>query len=258
MPAPPPPRRVPPDPKQWQHVDLYRCVRDAVVAIPSYFKSETYIAGINATDLHTLNSVLGATIEDHTVSTLNAMRGVWDPLHLFGDCAFVRQPQTFPDVLLRRGAAGGDILMGIELKGWYVLAHEREPNFRFTVTPAACAPVDLLVVVPWALSHVISGTPLMFDPFVEEARYAAEYRNHWWQYGRKAKGKAGLLHPANAKPYPNKSDRIDDRPEEDGGGNFGRFARTGLMDDYTKAIITENLCGVPISRWLDFFSGLHA
>lgn len=254
---PPPPEHVPP-PSEWSHVDLYRDVRDAVSAIPAYFKSETHIAGINATDLHTLNSVLGATIEDHTVSTLNIMRGVWDPQKLFGDCAFVRQPQTFPDVLLRRGAAGGEILMGIELKGWYVLSHEGEPNFRFTVTPEACAPVDLLVVVPWALSHVISGRPIMFDPYVENARYAAEHRNYWWQYLRKAKGKTGVIMPSGAAPYPSKSDRIDDKPEEDGGGNFGRFARTGFMDTYTTAVKAELLCGVPIGQWLDFFKGLVA
>jgi hypothetical protein len=49
--------------------------------------------------------------------------------------------------------------MGIELKGWYVLAKEKEPSFRYKVTLTVCAPADLLVVVPWALSNVISGRP---------------------------------------------------------------------------------------------------
>lgn len=40
-------------------------------------------------------------------------------------------------MLLRR-ASDGDILFGIELKGWYLLAKEREPSLRFQVTEAAC------------------------------------------------------------------------------------------------------------------------
>ena len=39
-------------------------------------------------------------------------------------------------------------LLGIELKGWYVLSKEGEPSGRYKVTPAACAPQDLLVIVP--------------------------------------------------------------------------------------------------------------
>lgn len=52
---------------------------------------------------------------------------------------------------------GADVLLGIELKGWYRLAKEEAPTYRFTVTPAACNEHDLLVVVPWVLSNILAG-----------------------------------------------------------------------------------------------------
>jgi len=219
---PKPPEHEVPSP-DWEHLELRARVIEAVEALPAYFKPETYIAGINAPDLHTLNTVLGATIEDQTVATLNAMRPIWDPDKQYALYYFVRQAQTFPDVLLRRapssapatGATTDDIIMGIELKGWYVLAKEGVPTFRFAVTPSVCAVADLLVVVPWALSYVISGKPLAFAPYIKSARWAAEARNHWWQYQRDAKTTPDIVHPygaPNLKPYPRKADKIDDKP----------------------------------------------
>lgn len=82
-----------------------------------YFRTETHISGIMATDLHTLNTVLGATIEGQVVRTLNLTRNTWDPDEKYALYSFVRQAQTFPDVLLRK-TSGSEILMGIELKGW--------------------------------------------------------------------------------------------------------------------------------------------
>jgi hypothetical protein len=63
----------------WKHNDLLHNVKDALVSLPSYFKTETNIEGISATDIFTLNSALGATIENQVVATLNQMRSVWDP-----------------------------------------------------------------------------------------------------------------------------------------------------------------------------------
>jgi len=207
----------------------------AMEALPAYFRPDTHIEGINAPDLHTLNSVLGATIEDQTVTSLNAMRPIWDPDKNHSLYSFVRQPQTFPDVLLRRApgaSAEPEIIMGIELKGWYVVAHEGEPNFRFTVTPNVCAPADLIAVVPWALSQVLSGRPRAFIPYVAPARWAAKSRNHHWENERDTTLDSSIISPpgaASARPYPRKADKIDDKPAADGGGNFGRLARCGII-----------------------------
>ncbi|HEX2611867.1 MAG TPA: hypothetical protein VHK68_12720 [Gemmatimonadales bacterium] len=200
--------------------------------------------------MQTLNSALGATIEEQVVTTLNSMRLVWDPDERYALYSFVRQAQTFPDVLLRR-SSDQHILLGIELKGWYLLAKEGEPSFRFQVTPAACNVVDLVVVVPWALAQVISGSPMVFDPYIESARYAAEHRNYHWQHIRQSSSDRTIRHPQSVRPYPSKADAISDQAA-DQGGNFGRFARTGLMDAYLEQMKARMLAGLRVEHWLSF------
>ena len=251
------PKRNPPQSNRTVY-KVYEGVREALFALPTYFRSDTSIEGILATDIFTLNAAFGATIEDQVVSTLNGMRKVWDPDEKFMYHRFVRQPQTFPDVLLKRDTSGTDgheneILLGIELKSWYLLAKEGEPSFRFQVTPAACAKQDLIVVIPWALNNVISGYPKIFSSYVELSKYAAEYRNYWWKYIRKTKSSVEIVSPQNISPYPQKSDKISDAPEYDRGNNFGRFARTGIMDSYLKIAKRESLCGIGAEHWLNFF-----
>lgn len=144
--APQPPTRQ--EPTGWAHFELWGRVREAVLALPGYFSTPTVIEGMRVTDIFTLNSALGATIEEQVVKTLNGMRPVWDPDKKYQAYSFVRQPQVFPDVLLRKKTNGQDILMGIELKGWYILSKERMPNFRFTQSADASNAWDLIVVVP--------------------------------------------------------------------------------------------------------------
>lgn len=241
-------------PKNWQYADLHKRVREAIFALPSYFRTSTNVEGISATDIFTLNSALGATIENQVVSTLNQMRAVWDPDEKYLLYSFIRQPQTFPDVLLKKASTEEqDIILGIELKGWYLLAKEAEPSFRFQVTPSACAPQDLIVVVPWALNNVISGSPQVFQPYIESARYAAEYRNYHWKHLRQTSSDSNIIHPSKVSPYPRKSDQIADKPVSDSGGNFGRFARTGIMDAYLSLAKATLLCGIPAQNWLEFF-----
>lgn len=40
--------------------------------------------------------------------------------------------------------------------------------------------------------------------------------------------------------------------EIDGGGNFGRFARSGLMDTYLDQMDEERLAGISVKAWRDF------
>ena len=135
-----------PDLTTWPHYELYRRVRDALAAVPTQFATEIFISGVLATDLHTLNSALGAAIEEQVVATLNAMRATWDPDDDYALFSFVRQPQTFPDVLLRvrRGqtlrymsyvqdelAEDGQTVHGV------IIAHEDDQRIRraLTMTP---------------------------------------------------------------------------------------------------------------------------
>ena len=243
---------------------LVRDVRDAISALPAYFQTATRIEGLDAADLFSLNSVLGGTIEVQVVETLNHIRAVWDPANRRPRHRFVRSAQTFPDVRLiaQNGDGSEDIALGIELKGWYLLAREREPSFRYTVTPEACAPQDLLVVVPWHLRNVLSGEPVVYAPYIEQARYAAEYRNWWWTGVRETSDTSeqrGIRRPADrVGPYPEPKTAIADHAVKDGGGNFGRIARlAGLMDAWTAAMREQPIAGIPAEHWTSFFR-LHA
>jgi hypothetical protein len=238
-------------PAKWEYRELWEAVQDALQVLPSLFTSDLVISGVRATDLHAFNTSLGATIEEQVVNGLNAVRdATWDKERKYADLRFVRQAQTFPDVVLKKAAppqVDTKPIMGIELKGWYALAKEGVPSFRYKVTPQAAAPQDLLVVFPWALSSVISGAPVLFEPFVASARYAAEYRNWWWEFEREAKGKSGITVSAHRGFYPVKSDLISDVPEADA-GNFGRVARTKLFDrdGYIDATLQAELSGIPL------------
>ncbi len=249
---PAPPESVSPDPA-WPHFGTWERVQEALFALPVHFHSKTVLEGIHAPDVQTLAAPLGATIEDQVVQTLNRLRAIWDPSDELLAYRFVRQAQTFPDVLLMRETDGDpDILFGIELKGWFLLAKEKEPNYRFKTTPAACAAADLLVIVPWALSNVFSGSPLAYRPFIIGSRTAAEYRNYHWQHVRVSRSSTEIDAPDDAAPYPSKKARVSDKPAADSGGNFGRIARTGLMDDFIEAMRRNTLLGIPVDRWLKF------
>lgn len=250
---------TPPEPTEpsptWEHLDLWKAVKKAVYTLPSRFESELTISGVLATDLFAFNSSLGATIEEQVIASLNRLRTLWDPDQKYALYSFERQPQTFPDVVLRASAPDVEpcVLMGIELKGWYVLAKEGEPSFRYNVTPAVCAPADLLVVVPWALSKVISGSPQVFSPFVISARQAAEYRNWYWEHARGGSGNdRGVILSSVSTYYPNKAAPISDQAVKDGGGNFGRFARSKAMDSYIAELFDDKLSGVPLWAWQKF------
>lgn len=252
VPTPVAPRRT------WKHYALYQRIKEAVASLPIHFDTETYIEGMSATDIFALNSALGATIEEQVVATLNRIRASWDPDDKYALYGFVRQPQTFPDVVLRRfspkPSEKDDIILGVELKGWYLLSKEGEPSFRYTATPKACADPDLLVCVPWALKNVLSGRPKVFKPYIESAKRAAQLRNFHWEHVRKTTKDRSISPPkGDIHPYPNKADEIHDKPAYDAGGNFGRYARTGIMDDYLEATLQTPLCGIPAGAWLGFF-----
>ena len=93
-------------------------VRSALLALPGDFSFENPIAGVNATDLFNLNTLLGASIEVEVVRTLNSLRDMWDPDNDWLGYRFERSSQAFPDVrLVRRDAGDPVVALGIELKG---------------------------------------------------------------------------------------------------------------------------------------------
>lgn len=241
----------------WSHRQLYDRVLDALHALPARFRTSLRIAGISATDLFTLNTPLGAAIESSVVENLNDLRELWDPEGKYEIYSFVRQAQVFPDVRLQTTAPNipesERILMGIELKGWFILSKEGEPSFRYKASPQVCAPQDLLVVFPWGLDEVISGAPKLMRPFVEEARYAAEHRNHYWTVLRGKTGDdAEVISSAIAQPYPTKNQKFNDEAKKDKGDNFGRVARGQLMTEFITALLEQPISGIPAVFWQSF------
>lgn len=272
------PVREVPDPTT-KRGKLVENVRDALAALPVHFSSRTCIEGLEAGDLFSLNSMLGGSIEIQVVETLNRLRAVWDPDEEWEEYAFVRSSQTFPDVRLvtaspAQVASGEAVVLGIELKGWYLLSREGEPSFRYTVSRDACDIHDLLVVVPWHLSNVLAGEPIVYAPYVESARYAADMRNHYWTVHRRenderkaalavAQGKApkvfadnyyDIKSPDALHPYPAPKTKIADTAVHDGGSNFGRVARAaGLMDEYVDQSLRTSVAGIEARHWVAFF-----
>ena len=250
-PSPPSRRHLPSDAPETK---LVAHVRDALLALPAHFLSNTVIEGIDAGDLFSLNSLLGSTIERQVVDTLNRVRSIWDSSGQWANYRFERFPQSFPDVRLVAHRDGRPAL-GIELKGWYLLSREGEPSFRYCTSPRVCSDFDLLVVVPWHLKSVLSGVPIVHEPYVEQAAYAADFRNYYWQFQRgDGAVNTGIVPPPTAEPYPASRATIDDRPVNDAGGNFGRVARVhGLMEEYVTDLLSTYVAGLQARHWVQFF-----
>ena len=258
MPMPNLPSRVQPGDK-WRHFKMWERVNAFFYSLPNHFETDLIVKGINVTEIFSVGSAFATVVDSQVVAILNRLRNLWDPDNEYSNYAFVRQSQTFPDVLLRNVQDERDILFGIELKSWYVLSKEGEPSFRYQVTPEACAESDLLVVIPWLLSDVISGTPKLLTPYKELARYAAEYRNYYWQRSRTERNEnSNIRKPPeeNRHPYPSSKQESSDKAEEDKGGNFGRIARIGILDEYVDTIKTQDYLGVRIRHWIAFFKAI--
>lgn len=256
--APPKPEATGGPAADWRHRAVYDRVLRVIYALPARFQTKLNIAGVSAIDLFTLNTPLGAAIEVNVVAALNDLRQIWDPHNEYSDYSFVRHAQAFPDVRLESADPGSamPIIFGIELKGWFLLGKEGEPSFRYKITPAACADADLLVVFPWILDEVTSGTPKLLKPFVAEAKHAAFHRNYYWTYGRKERGKGVankevVLSP-HAEPYPVKADAANDRAASDSGSNFGRVARGAFMSDFVADLLVQPIGGIPAEYWQKF------
>lgn len=237
-------------PENDERTALREGVIRALRAVPMHFTSTINIEGMSATDLFAMNTLLGGAIEGQTVETLNATRAIWDPQGRWSDYEFKRYAESFPDVRLERN--GDDVpLIGIELKGWYLLAKEEEPSFRFRASAAAMTVWDLIAVFPWSLSNVISGTPILEAPFIEQAKYAADLRTEYWE-NRSATAQS-VEHPVT-HPYPAPGSAYSDIVHDDRGGNFGRIARiAGLMDEWVDEAMKTSLAGIEARWWVRFF-----
>jgi len=77
--SPTPPVKTGGPDRSWPHRRLYENVIKTLYALPEEFRTSLRISDFRATDIFTLNSALGASIEDAVVNGLNSLREVWDP-----------------------------------------------------------------------------------------------------------------------------------------------------------------------------------
>jgi hypothetical protein len=169
----------------------------------------------------------------------------------------MRYPESFPDVRLVKSINDENPVIGIELKGWYLLSKEKEPSFRYKASADAMTEYDILACYPWALSSVISGSPRIYEPYIEQAKYAANMRTFYWQVEREVRGEnqsREIFHP-ETEPYPRPGSNYIDVPEYDGGGNFGRLARGQyLMKSWCNESLETKLGGIEARYWISFFA----
>ena len=127
------------------------------------------------------------------------------------------------------------------------------------MTPGACNIPDFIVVIPWLLSEVISGTPKLLIPYKESARFAAEYRNYYWQESRLARNENPDIQMPSKEyrhPYPGSKQESSDKAAADKGGNFGRIARAGILDTFVEKIKSLDYLGIKINHWITFFKAI--
>lgn len=233
---------------------IHRLRHEAFPSLPAECTIENYYSGILATDLFSLNTLLGSMIESKVVTFLNAHRQLWDDGR-WSEYHFIRSNESFPDVrLVKKGDSQAPIL-GIELKSWFILSKEGEPSFRYRTASEACDPGDLLCIIPWYLSDAVCGTPVLATPWVFSAKAAAEATKRYWLYERQTEKpmtlqQRALETPGGVKPYmENARDKTNYKPVNDGGNNFGRLARTGIMSDFVKDTLLTDILGIPADNW---------
>ena len=209
-----------------ERTELRNGIVRALYALPMHFTSPINVEGIEVNDLFSINTLLGGTIEAQTVMLLNSLRSIWDPQGKWADEEFRRYPESFPDVRLVGSNKDDSPLIGIELKGWYLLSKESEPSLRYKASADAVTEWDLICCVPC-------------------------YWNH--RRGDNSKRDCGIHHPETT-PYPKPGTQYVDVPNQDGGGNFGRIARVdGLMANWVDESMDTLMAGIEAKYWVSFF-----
>lgn len=226
----------------------------ALPSLPAECHIENSYSGILATDLFSLNTLLGSMIENKVVAYLNAHRQLWDN-GKWKDYHFVRSNESFPDVRLVNRNVSNDIVLGIELKSWFILSKEGEPSFRYRTASEACDRCDLLCIIPWYLNNAVCGNPVLAMPWLFSAKAAAEATKRYWIFERRTEKPMSIKErkleiPNGVKPYmPNARDKTNYKPVNDGGNNFGRLARTGIMSDFVESTLQTDILGIPADNW---------
>lgn len=211
-------------------------------------------SGMLATDLFSLNTLLGSMIEQNVVLFLNNHRSLWDDKHKWEEYHFIRDKESFPDVRLVKKNNRNETVLGIELKSWFILSKEGEPSFRFKTASEVCGENDLLCIVPWYLNNAVCGNPVLAKPWVIFAKTAAEAVKKYWSEDRNSsESERNVETPDIAKqPEINARNKTNYKPQKDHSNNFGRLARTGIMSKFVEDTLKTDILGIPADNWRRF------
>ena len=242
------------DVQDYRYSLIERLKNKVFPSLPSECPIENRYSGIMATDLFSLNTLLGSMIENKVVQFLNSHRTLWDD-GKWNEYHFIRSSESFPDVRLVNVSQPNNVVLGIELKSWFILSKEGEPSFRYKTASEACDQGDLLCIIPWYLSDAVCGNPILLSPWVFSAKAAAEATKRYWLYERQTDKPFTLKErkleiPNDCKPYmSNARDKTNYKPVNDGGNNFGRLARTGIMANFVEDTLQTDILGIPANNW---------
>ncbi len=129
--------------------------------------------------LNRFNNYVGQGIEELIGTQLNsALKSSWttDP-----NLEFVRNAVQFPDLYLV-DRQHKRFLLSIEIKSWFVFAID-DITARFEAAPNLIRDDSLLVLFPWCMTKLISGTPKLLEPYIGNARALAQRRDNIWLAG---------------------------------------------------------------------------
>ncbi|WP_293913164.1 hypothetical protein [Deinococcus sp.] len=150
--------------------------------------------------LNQFNNYVGQGAEEALIQILNSTRFkiLWYPLIHWNNLSrlkFIRNTVQFPDIHLI-DTLDNTILLSIESKTWFLFSGD-DITARFHVSPTYIKNDTLIVIFPWVMSKLISGSPIMYEPYICNARELAELRDKTWGAGGLKAFRKGLPFDSN-------------------------------------------------------------
>jgi hypothetical protein len=166
--------------------------------------------------LNRFNNYVGQGIEELIGSELNgSLRGTWTT---DGNLSLVRNAVQFPDLYLIRRKERR-ILLSVEVKSWFVFAKD-DITARFEAAPNIIRGGSLIVLVPWCMTNLVSGSPRLLLPYVGDAKALAERRDDVWKAGGGRQFAKGQVSPKRKVETP-VVDRVPSASVRDARGSAG-------------------------------------
>jgi len=217
--------------------------------------------GIDFSDLlgliNRLNNYVGQGIEEYLCESLNVSLAS----SFVDGLEFYRNSSQFPDLFLIDNNTKS-ILLSIELKSWFVFSGD-EITARFHTSPDAIPDGSLLIIYPWLLDRIISGSPLLLAPHIADAKELALKRDSAWH--KEGVKKVDIVTEDEIKSAINKirnksvgmqwNDKLKVwEPESDNFSKIWRIYDDAINIDFYSKTMQYTINGRTIASWRTVFS----